>query len=162
MVAAGTLPLAGVSALQAIAETLRMEKGTRLLVHGAAGGVGLLAVGLAKHLGAKVVATAHGTGVGVLAELGVEVVDTERTDVTALAPFDATLDLVGQDPELPVRVTLPGGRATRGGPDPPSCRLLPPRGGQGRARAESGRWRPREARHHRPLRRALHSPHVVR
>lgn len=112
LVAAGTLPLAGVSAVQAITETLGVEAGTRLLVHGAAGGVGLLAVELARHLGAEVTATAHRTGVGVLADLGVEVVDTDRDDVASLKPFDATLDLVGSDPELPVLVTGRGGRAT--------------------------------------------------
>jgi NADPH:quinone reductase-like Zn-dependent oxidoreductase len=78
------------------------------------------------HLGAEVVATAHGTGVAALAGLAVEVIDTDSADLTSLTPFDATLDLVG-DPELPVRVTAPGGRATSL-TAPPSPELAAERG----------------------------------
>jgi NADPH:quinone reductase-like Zn-dependent oxidoreductase len=44
-------------------------------------------------------------------EFGVDdVVNTDSTDLSSLAPFDLTLDLVGVDPLLPVKVTKPGGR----------------------------------------------------
>ena len=112
MVNAGVLPLAGVSALQALTETLAVEAGTRLLVHGAAGGVGLMAIELARHLGAEVTATAHASGVEALSGFGIEVVDTDTDNLASLTPFDATLDLVGQDPQLPVLLTAKGGRAT--------------------------------------------------
>jgi NADPH:quinone reductase-like Zn-dependent oxidoreductase len=112
LVLAATLPLAGVSALQAIAEALDVQPGHRVLVHGGSGGVGLFAVALAKHLGAYVVGTAHSDGVAVVSAVGAdEVVDTEQAELTSLEPFDRVLDLVGQDPVLPVTVTKPGGRA---------------------------------------------------
>jgi len=111
LVVAATLPLAGISALEAITERLDVEPGSRVLVHGACGGVGLVAVALARHLGGQVVATLRGNGVAVLKDLGVDdVVDTGTTDLSSLQPFDLTLDLVGADPMLPVTVTKPGGR----------------------------------------------------
>jgi NADPH:quinone reductase-like Zn-dependent oxidoreductase len=110
LLAAATLPLAGISALQAIAESLDVQPGDRVLVHGAAGGVGLFAVTLARHLGGHVVATVH-RGIVAASEIGAdEVVDTDETDVASLEPFDLTLDLVGEDPVQPVTVTKPGGR----------------------------------------------------
>ena len=112
LVTAATLPLAGISALEAIADRLNVQPGSRVLIHGASGGVGLFAVALAKHLGGHVVATAHGNGVAIMKELGVDdVFDTDVTDLFSLHPFDLTLDLVGLDPMLPVMVTKPGGRA---------------------------------------------------
>ena len=108
---AGALPLAGVAALQAITETLDVQPGARVLVHGASGGVGLVAVILARHLGGHVVATVHGNGEAVMNEFEVdEVVNTDTTDLSSLQRFDLTLDLVGNDPVLPVQVTKPGGR----------------------------------------------------
>jgi len=109
MVAAGTLPLAAVSALEAIVERLDVQPGSRVLVHGAAGGVGVFAVPLARHRGGHVVATVH-RGVAPSEVEADEVVDTDETDVASLKPFDLTLDLVGEDPVLPVTVTNPGGR----------------------------------------------------
>ncbi len=120
MAAAATLPLAGISALQALAEDGDVRSGTRVLIHGASGGVGLTAIELARHLGAFVVATARGAGLSAVAEVGAdEVIDTESTDVGSLAEFDVTVDLVGADPGLVVRVTRPGGRvvALRGAAD---------------------------------------------
>lgn len=109
---AATLPLAGIAALQAMTEEPDVQPGSRVLVHGAPGGVGLFAAALAKHLGAHVVATAHGDDVPRDTDLGVDdVVDSAATDLTSLEPFDMTLDLVGDDPLLPVMVTRPGGRA---------------------------------------------------
>ena len=119
MAAAATLPLVGVSALQALAEDGDVRPGARVLVHGASGGVGLTAIELARHLGAHVVATARGAGLSAVAEAGAdEIVDTDSTDVGSLQEFDVTLDLVG-DPGLVVRLTRAGGRVVglRGAPD---------------------------------------------
>jgi NADPH:quinone reductase-like Zn-dependent oxidoreductase len=111
LVSAGAMPLAGISALEAVSEKLNVEPGSRVLVHGASGGVGLFAVALAKHLGGQVVATVHGNGSAVMKEFGVDdVVNTDSTDLSSLQPFDLTLDLVGVDAMLPVKVTKPGGR----------------------------------------------------
>ena len=110
LVTTGALAHAGVSALQAVAEGLGVQEGDRVLVHGASGGVGLYALAIAKHLGAHVVASAHGAGVTAVDGAGPdEVVDTDQTDLASLEPFDLTLDLVSQDPVLPVAVTKPGG-----------------------------------------------------
>lgn len=120
MAAAATLPLVGISALQALAEDGDVRPGTRVLVHGASGGVGLAAIELARHLGAFVVATARGAGLSAVAEAGADkVVDTDSTDVGSLQEFDVTVDLVGADPGLVVRVTRAGGRVVglRGAPD---------------------------------------------
>ena len=120
MAAAATLPLAGVSALQALAEDGDVRPGSRVLVHGASGGIGLTAIELARHLGAFVVATARGGGLSAVAEAGAdEVVDTDSTDVGSLQEFDVTLDLLGADPGLVVRLTRAGGRVVglRGAPD---------------------------------------------
>jgi len=108
---AGTLPLAGISALEAVMDRLQVAAGSRVLVHGSTGGVGSVAVALSKHLGGHVTATARGAGVSFMESSGADVVvDTRTTDLAALEPFDHTLDLVGQDPVQPVTLTRSGGR----------------------------------------------------
>ena|SRR6476646_9281877 len=52
------LPLVGVSAWQAIVENIGLSKGQKILIHGGAGGIGSIAIQLAKHLGAYVATTA--------------------------------------------------------------------------------------------------------
>jgi NADPH:quinone reductase-like Zn-dependent oxidoreductase len=112
LVTAGALPLAGIAALEGITERLNVEPGSRLLVHGASGGVGLFAVALAAHLGGQVVASVRTERVALMHGLGVDdVVDSGTTDLLSLEPFDLVLDLVGADPALPVQLTKPGGRA---------------------------------------------------
>jgi NADPH:quinone reductase-like Zn-dependent oxidoreductase len=113
--------LAGGAAVQALVDERQISDGARVLVHGAPGGVGLFAVALAKHLGAYVVATGHRDNVPTPQEIQAdEVIDTDRTNVASLDPFDITIDLVGDDPILPVTVTKPGGHAVglRVAPDP--------------------------------------------
>jgi NADPH:quinone reductase len=89
----------------------QLKEGEWVLVHGAAGGVGLIAVALAKHCGGQVVATVHRGRTAALDGSGAdEVIDTDTTDLSSVQPFDLVLDLVGTDPVLPVQVTRPGGR----------------------------------------------------
>jgi NADPH:quinone reductase-like Zn-dependent oxidoreductase len=108
---AGTLPLAAISALEAVVDRLKVESGSRVLVHGSPGGVGPVAVALSKYLGGHVTATARGAGVDFMESSGADVVvDTAATDLASLGPFDHTLDLVGADPFEAVAVTRPGGR----------------------------------------------------
>ncbi|MEV7771823.1 NADP-dependent oxidoreductase [Kitasatospora sp. NPDC086791] len=97
---AGGLPLAGLTALQAL-KALRLAEGETVLVHAAAGGVGHLAVQLARVSGARVIGTAAERNHDYLRGLGAEPVRygeglAER--VRALAPdgVDAALDLVGR------------------------------------------------------------------
>jgi NADPH:quinone reductase-like Zn-dependent oxidoreductase len=94
---AGGLPLAGLTAWQALVEVAEVGEGTRVLIHAAAGGVGHLAVQIAKARGAYVIGTAREAKHDFLRELGVD----EPIDYTA-GPFeeavsdvDVVLDLIG-------------------------------------------------------------------
>ncbi|MFP5252898.1 MAG: NADP-dependent oxidoreductase [Actinomycetes bacterium] len=97
---AAAVPLAGLTAYQALTEALLVEAGDRVLVHAGAGGVGHLAVQIATALGAEVVATASARNHDFLRELGAaEVVDYHAGPVSEQLemPVDAVLDLVGGD-----------------------------------------------------------------
>ncbi|MCX5399887.1 NADP-dependent oxidoreductase [Streptomyces sp. NBC_00102] len=95
-VGAAALPVAGLTALAAVEEA-RCGPGQRILIHAAAGGVGHLAVQLAKEKGAFVLATARAAKHDFLAGLGAdEVVDYTTTDFTqAVRDVDVVFDLVG-------------------------------------------------------------------
>jgi NADPH:quinone reductase-like Zn-dependent oxidoreductase len=95
---AGALPLAGLTAYQALTEVLDVGKGDRVLVHRAAGGVGFFAVQIAVALGASVVGTASPRNHGFLRDAGAaEVLDYSAGPISGQlgAPVDAVLDLVG-------------------------------------------------------------------
>ena len=99
---AAGLPLAGLTAYQALVRAIRLGEGETVLVHAAAGGVGSLAVQIAAHLGARVIGTASERNHGYLCSLGAEPVtygEGLADRVSALAPdgVDAVLDLVGGD-----------------------------------------------------------------
>ncbi|WHX23735.1 NADP-dependent oxidoreductase [Streptomyces malaysiensis subsp. malaysiensis] len=113
-VEAASLPLAALTAWQALVDTAGVKAGQRVLVHAAAGGVGHLAVQFAKHLGAEVVATAREPRHAWLKELGAdEVIDYTRQpfeDVTG--DIDVVIDLIGTLDDTDTRsvsVTRPGG-----------------------------------------------------
>jgi NADPH:quinone reductase-like Zn-dependent oxidoreductase len=95
---AAAVPLAGLTAYQALAEALDVGRGDRVLVHAAAGGVGQFAVQIAAALGAEVVGTASPRNHDRLRELGCsEVIDYREGPVSEQlsTPVDAVLDLVG-------------------------------------------------------------------
>ncbi|QBI52839.1 NADP-dependent oxidoreductase [Streptomonospora litoralis] len=94
---AGALPLAALTAWQALADTAGVEAGQRVLVHAAAGGVGHLAVQIAKARGAHVLGTASAGKHGFLREIGVdEPIDYRETDFAEAAQgVDVVLDTVG-------------------------------------------------------------------
>jgi NADPH:quinone reductase-like Zn-dependent oxidoreductase len=83
---AGGLPLAGLTAWQALVDVAKVGEGTRVLVHAAAGGVGHLAVQIAKARGAHVIGTAREEKHDFLRDLGVD----EPIDYTA-GPFEETV-----------------------------------------------------------------------
>jgi NADPH:quinone reductase-like Zn-dependent oxidoreductase len=101
-VEAAGLPLAGLTAWQALVETAAVGQGTRVLVLAAAGGVGHLAVQIAKARGAHVIGTASAAKHGFLAEFGAdEAIDYTTEDVAGRAgEVDVVLDLVGGDAGL--------------------------------------------------------------
>ncbi|HUN76765.1 MAG TPA: NADP-dependent oxidoreductase [Steroidobacteraceae bacterium] len=94
---AAALPLAGVSALQALTEHLRLAAGQKILIHGGAGAIGSLAVQLARYIGATVVTTVGTKNVEYAKSLGAQEVIDHRTqsfeDVGR--SIDAVLDTVG-------------------------------------------------------------------
>ena len=111
---AGGLLLAAATAVHTL-EATRVSAGDTVLVHGAAGGVGLNAVQLVRLRGARVIATASARNHDLLRELGAEPVaygDGLADRVRALAPdgVDAALDLVGTDEAMDVSLDLVPGR----------------------------------------------------
>ena len=102
---ASILAVSGLSALQGIDDVLHLKAGETVIIHGAAGGVGTLAVQLAKLRGAKVLATASNeAGTALLSRLGADAVVNGRTgDIAAAAHafapqgVDAVLGLAGGD-----------------------------------------------------------------
>ncbi|MFF3763397.1 NAD(P)-dependent alcohol dehydrogenase [Streptomyces sp. NPDC001922] len=93
---AASLVVAGTTALTALRDTLRFTSGERLLVRGAAGGVGTAAVQLAHAMGGHVTALARGRHAEALRALGAdEVFDYGVTAPDGIGPFDVILDTVG-------------------------------------------------------------------
>lgn len=97
---AAALPVAGLTALQGICDKGRVQPGQRVLINGAAGGVGTFAVQVAKSLGAHVTGVCSTRGVDVVRSLGADdVVDYTRDDVTRSgARYDVVLDTAGNHP----------------------------------------------------------------
>nr|WP_267241783.1 NADP-dependent oxidoreductase [Streptomyces sp. PR69] len=96
-VEAAALPVAGLTAWQCLVDTARVAEGQRVLIHAAAGGVGHLAVQIAKARGAYVIGTASAEKHDFVRDLGAdEVIDYRTTDfVTAARDIDVVLDAVG-------------------------------------------------------------------
>lgn len=96
---AAALPLVGVSAWQGLTQHIKLEAGQKLFVHGGAGGIGAVAIQLAKHLGAYVATTATGAGIDAVRVLGAdEVIDYKAADFASqLSDYDAVFDTVGGD-----------------------------------------------------------------
>jgi NADPH:quinone reductase-like Zn-dependent oxidoreductase len=122
-VESATLPMPGLTAWQGLFTHADLKEGERVLIHGAAGGVGQIATQLAVSRGAVVVATARGDGVDIVRTLGAaEVIDTsETTDLAgATAPVDVVFDTVGGDLlAASPPVLAPGGRLIAVAEEPP-------------------------------------------
>ncbi|MCX4781206.1 NADP-dependent oxidoreductase [Streptomyces sp. NBC_01264] len=111
-VQAAALPLAALTAWQALVDTARVTPGQRVLVHAAAGGVGHLAVQIAKARGAYVIGTASEAKHGLLRELGAdELIDYRTADFTeAVSDVDVVIDSLGGDAGArSLKVLKPGG-----------------------------------------------------
>ncbi|MEU9470580.1 NADP-dependent oxidoreductase [Streptomyces avermitilis] len=109
---AGALPLVSLTAWQALVETADVRPGQRVLIHAAAGGVGHVAVQIAKARGAYVIGTASAGKHDFLRGLGVdETIDYRETDFAeAVRDVDVVLDTIGGDYSLrSLRVLRPGG-----------------------------------------------------
>jgi NADPH:quinone reductase-like Zn-dependent oxidoreductase len=98
---AAGLPLAAGTAWNAIFDIANVKKGSRVLVTGASGGVGSMAVQLAKSAGAYVIGTTSKANIGMVKSLGAdEVIDYTEGDFTKKVsePVDVVFDTVGKDP----------------------------------------------------------------
>ena len=111
-VQAAALPLAALTAHQALRDFANVQPGQKVLIHAAAGGVGHLAVQIAKALGAHVVGTASAAKHDFLRELGAdEVIDYREVDfAAALTGVDVVIDAIGGDYfDRSLRTMNPGG-----------------------------------------------------
>ncbi|MGN9907752.1 NADP-dependent oxidoreductase [Phytohabitans sp. LJ34] len=126
---AGSLPLVALTAWQALVERGNVRAGQKVLIHAGAGGVGSIAIQLAKHLGATVATTASGANADFVRELGADTVIDYRTQdfEQLLAGYDLVLDsLGGENLKKSLRVLRPGGTAIgiAGPPDPAFAREI--------------------------------------
>jgi alcohol dehydrogenase len=96
---AAALPLVGVSAWRALTENIGLSKGQRILIHGGAGGIGSIAIQLAKYLGAEVATTASADDKQFVQELGADIVIDYKSQnfEDLLHDYDAVFDTVGGD-----------------------------------------------------------------
>ncbi|WP_311258731.1 NADP-dependent oxidoreductase [Microbacterium sp. WCS2018Hpa-9] len=123
MAEAASLPLVALTAWQALVESGHVGPGQKVLIHAGAGGVGSIAIQLAKHLGALVATTASAANADFVRELGADVViDYRAEDFEAiLSEYDLVLDsLGGENLAKSLRVLRPGGLVIgiSGPPDP--------------------------------------------
>lgn len=126
-VSAAGLPLAGLTALQALRDELGVASGDRLYISGGAGGVGTMAIQLAIWMGAEVATTASGRGDALVRRLGARhVIDYTREKARdVLRDYDAAFDLIGGDDLAGVfAIVKPGGAVVSiaGVPEPATAR----------------------------------------
>ncbi len=120
---AAAIPLAGLTALQALRDELGVVPGFRVLITGGAGGVGTFAIQIAKALGAHVITTASSRGRDLVERMGAdEVVDYENEKFeNVIDPVDGAFDLIGGETlERVFKVVKEGGRVVSiaGTPEP--------------------------------------------
>jgi NADPH:quinone reductase-like Zn-dependent oxidoreductase len=140
---AAALALAGLTALVAIEDTLKLRAGETILIQGGAGGVASFAIQLAKHIGARVITTASAANHAYLRGIGADqIIDYNAQDfTTAVSGCDAVFDTVGGDvTQRSFAVLKPGGRAAfiASGPQAPK----PARADVQSLRPQVGRDRP--------------------
>ncbi|MEE4633400.1 NADP-dependent oxidoreductase [Pseudomonas alliivorans] len=112
MVQAASVPLVALTAWQVLVETAKVKKGQRVLIHAGSGGVGTIAIQLAKHLGAFVATTTSTHNVEWVKALGADVVIDYKTQhfESLLQGYDVVLNSLGSDElEKSLNVLKPGG-----------------------------------------------------
>ena len=105
---AAAVPISGLTALQAMRDVAKVRSGQRVLVIGAGGGVGTLAVQIAKSFGAKVTGVCSGSKVDLVRSVGAdEVIDYTREDFAdGTRRWDAIVDTAGRRPVRVLRRAL--------------------------------------------------------
>ncbi len=96
---AASIPLAGLTAWQALIDIGKLHAGQKVLIHAGSGGVGTLAIQLAKHLGAFVATTCSTRNAALVKSLGADVVIDYKTQHfdALLADYDLVFDTIGGD-----------------------------------------------------------------
>ncbi len=108
---AAALPISGLTAWQSLIEHGRLTTGQTVLIHGAAGGVGSLAVQLAREVGARVIGTGRSPQRQAAFELGVhEYVDLEQDGLDDVGQVDLVFDVIGGEIlDRSTKIVRPGG-----------------------------------------------------
>ncbi|PYG55682.1 NADP-dependent oxidoreductase [Rhizobium sp. UGM030330-04] len=124
---AASIPLVALTAWQVLVERANVQKGQKVLIHAGSGGVGTIAIQLAKHLGAYVATTTSTGNMDLVRSLGADVVvDYKKEDFAeVLQGYDVVLNSLGKDTlEKSIAVLKPGGKliSISGPPDPDFAR----------------------------------------
>ncbi len=124
MAEAASLPLVALTAWQALVETAQLKPGQKVFIQAGSGGVGTVAIQLAKHLGAFVATTTSTPNVAWVKDLGADVViDYRQQDfATELQDYDVVLNSLGKDElQRSLQILKPGGHLISiSGPPTPS------------------------------------------
>ena len=105
---AGSVDIAGLTALQAVRDKAKAQPGQKILINGASGGVGTFAVQIAKSFGAEVTGVCSSRNLDMVRSLGADhVIDYTKEDFTKSGQrYDVILDNVGNQPLLSFRRAL--------------------------------------------------------
>lgn len=119
---AASLPLVALTSWQALVERAHVQPGQKVLIHAGSGGLGTIAIQLAKQLGAQVATTTSTANIDVVKSLGADVVVDYKTQAfeTVLHDYDVVLDsLGGETLRKSLDVLRPGGKiiSVAGPPD---------------------------------------------
>lgn len=109
---ASSLVLVGVSAIQGIEEHIKLQKGQKILIHGGSGGIGSIAIQLAKHIGAYVITTASVESLEFVRSLGADqVIDYHSQNFNEVVKdIDTVFDTVGGEiPGKSLKILKKGG-----------------------------------------------------
>jgi len=120
---AASIPLVALTAWQALVDRAKLKRGEKILIHAGSGGVGTIAIQLAKHLGARVAATTSSANLDFVKSQGADVgVDYKSEDFEeALQDYDVVLNsLDARTLRKSLNVLKPGGKliSISGPPDP--------------------------------------------
>lgn len=120
---AASISLVALTAWQALVEKAGVKKGQKVLIHAGSGGVGTIAIQLAKHLGATVATTTSTPNLDLVKSLGADIaIDYKTTDFTnVLSDYDVVLNSLGVETlNKSLEVLKPGGKliSISGPPDP--------------------------------------------
>jgi NADPH:quinone reductase-like Zn-dependent oxidoreductase len=93
------LPLVGASAIQALEDYIKLTSGQKIVIHGGAGGIGHIAVQLAKHLGAYVASTISSNDIDFVKSIGADMAIDYKSQKfeEMIHGFDAVFDTVGEE-----------------------------------------------------------------